>query len=293
MALNKEVWVAQIKEGFYPKGNFLEKSIDFSQFVDNNKIHIPSAGINPDVLINNNTYPIAIVERDDDDNAIPLDKFETVNTLIRRPEAIEYSYDKLESVIKQHRSTLLKSVSTKAAHAYAPLQDTANTPVIMTTGDTSDNGRKMITFYDILTMKERFDAAGIPLEDRYMILHPKHVTDLLRSDIKIFKELTDLKDGEPFKFAGFGMYQFAFMPHYELKSGALKKVAFSAVPTQNRFASVAFQRDEVMRADGEIHMYSRVDDPEERATIVGFDKRFIALPIRGLGVGSIVTDIVA
>ena len=44
-----------------------------------------------------------------------------------------------------------------------------------------------------------------------------------------------------------------------------------------------------MRADGEIYMYSRVDDPEERATIVGFDKRFIALPIRNKGVGAIVS----
>ena len=36
-------------------------------------------------------------------------------------------------------------------------------------------------------------------------------------------------------------------------------------------------------------MYSRENDPEERATIVGFDKRFIALPIRGKGIGAIVS----
>jgi hypothetical protein len=291
MALNKEVWINQIKEGFYPKGNFLEKSVNFSEFVENDKIHVPSAGIDPKVLINNNTYPIAIVGRDDNNNVITLDKFETVNTLVRRPDVIEYSYDKLESVIKQHRSTLLKSCATKAAHAYAPLQDSTNTPVIMTTGGT-ENGRKKMTFGDILTLKERFDAAGIPLEERYLILHPKHVTDMLREDIKIFKELTDLKDGEPFKFAGFGIFQFAFMPHYSVVGGALKKVAFGAVPDGDRFASVAFQKDEVMKADGEIYMYSRVDDPEERATIVGFDKRFISLPIRGLGVGAVVSDLV-
>ena len=47
-----------------------------------------------------------------------------------------------------------------------------------------------------------------------------------------------------------------------------------------------------MKADGDIYMYARVDDPEERATIVGFDKRFIALPIRGKGIGAIVSEVV-
>ena len=44
-----------------------------------------------------------------------------------------------------------------------------------------------------------------------------------------------------------------------------------------------------MKADGEIYMYSKEDDPGERATIVGFDKRFVALPIRGKGIGAIVS----
>ena len=44
-----------------------------------------------------------------------------------------------------------------------------------------------------------------------------------------------------------------------------------------------------MKADGDIYMYSREDDPEQRATIVGFDKRFICLPIRNKGIGAIVS----
>ena len=41
-----------------------------------------------------------------------------------------------------------------------------------------------------------------------------------------------------------------------------------------------------MKADGEVFMYARENDPEERGTIVGFDKRFIALPIRNKGIGA-------
>lgn len=293
MALNKEVWVNQILENFYHDNSFLKHVTDFSELVDNDKIHIPSSGIDPKVLINNTTYPIKVVNRDDADNAIELDKFETENTLVRRPDAIEYSYDKLESVISQHRSTLQKAVAIKAAHAFAPAADTEDTPVITTTGETY-NGRKRLCLNDILTLKERFDDAQIPLENRYIVLQSKHVSDLLREDVKLFKEITDIRDGMPFSFAGFVFYAFPTMPTYRTVSSALKKVAFDAEAEEgDAFASVAFCAKEVMKADGEIYMYATIDDPKERGTIVGFDKRFIALPMRNKGIGAIVSTVVA
>lgn len=289
MALNKEIWINQILSGFYPDDSFLQKVVNYSEFVENDRLHVPSSGLDPKVLINNTTYPIRVVTREDEDNEIQLDKFETENTLVRRPDAIEYSYNKLESVISQHRATLRKSVAMKAAHAYAPNKDTDDTPVILTTGE-AIKGRRRMTFADILTLKERFDAAEIPLSDRYIVLHPKHVSDLLLEDIKLFKELTNIKDGEPFKFGGFGCYQFAQMPTYKTVNGKLTKVPF-ADKASDQFASVAFYAKEVMKADGDIYMYASIDDPKERGTIVGFDKRFVALPIRGKGIGAIVSEI--
>ena len=283
--LNKEIWVNQLMENFYPERSFLRKVLDFSEHVNANKLHIPSSGIDPKVLINNTTYPISVVGREDEDCEIALDKFETENTLVRRPEAIEYSYAKLESVISQHRNTLQAQTARKAVHAFAPSEDSADTPVLTTTGE-AYNGRKRLCANDILALKERFDDALIPLEDRYIILAPKHVSDLLHEDLKLFKEITDLKNGEPFKFAGFGFYAFPYMPTY--RDGV--KVAYDADTLESdMFASVAFYGREVMKADGELYMYSLEDDPRERGTIVGFDKRFIAMPIRNKGIGAIVS----
>lgn len=287
MALNKQIWIGQIMEGFYPSDDFLSKVTDFSQFVEYDALHIASAGVDPKVLVNNSTYPIKVVGREDADQFIQLDKFETENTIVRRPDAIEYSYEKLESVIRQHRSTLRTSVASKAIHAYAPTSNTKDTPLVMTTGATA-NGRKRMTFEDLLRLKEMFDDALIPLENRYIVLHPRHVTDLLLEDLKMFKDLTEIQDGEPRKFAGFGVYQFPHMPTYQIDGETANKVGFDAEKTEN-FASVAFCASEVMKSDGDIYMYSREDDPEERGTIVGFDKRFIALPIRGKGIGAIVS----
>ena len=87
MAINKEVWINQIKENFYPDDSFLQKAVNYDEFVDNDRLHVPISGLDPEVLVNNTTYPIRTVERTDTDSEIVLDKFETVNTIIRRPEA--------------------------------------------------------------------------------------------------------------------------------------------------------------------------------------------------------------
>lgn len=288
MALNKQIWLRQIKEGFYPDDSWLVKLVNNDSLVDNNKIHIPSAGIDPKVIVNNTTYPIKCAPRDDEDNELTLDTFATENTIVRRPDALEYSYDKLESVIRQHRSALCRAVISKAAHAIAPQTDTTYTPLVATSGDVKGN-RHRLCFDDVLALKERFDDADVPQEKRYLVLNPKHVTDLLREDLKLFKDITNIVDGEPVKFAGFGCFSCSAMPTYSISDKQWAKVPYATATTAN-FASIAFQADEVFKADGEFYMYARYDDPEERGSIVGFDKRAIVLPIRNKGIGAIISS---
>lgn len=285
--LQKQIWINQIKKNFYPDSSFLNAVSNLNNLVDNDKINMVEAGMDPDVLINNTTYPIKVEQRVDKPITIELDLFETTNTLVRRPEVIEYSYDQLESVIKGHREMLRVSTAKKAAHAYAPAKDTDYTPVIGTSGNT-DGNRKRLSFVDIVALKSRFDAADMPLEKRYLVLNPLHATDLLLEDIKLFKNLTDTKEGNVFNFAGFNILQFSKTPSYELKNGVWSKCAFGSVNSDS-FCSFAFLADEVMKADGGIHMYSKENDPEQRGAIVGFDKRFIALPFRNKGIGAIVS----
>lgn len=285
--IQKEIWIDQLMENFYPDSSFLKYVRDFSQLSENDAINLAEAGVDPVVMINNNTYPIKIVQRVDTPLRIELDKFETENTLVRRPEVIEYSYDQLESVLMGHRNTLRARTAEKAAHAFSPQKDTPSTPVIETSGDVR-NGRKSLSFEDVFNLKERFDNAGIPFEKRYLVLHPSHITDLLRLDVKTFKDITDIVNGEPKRFAGFSILQFSKPAYYD--STTMEKINFGSTPGANSvFSSFAFYGEEVMKADGEVYMYIREDDPEQRGTIVGFDKRFIALPIRNIGIGSIVS----
>ncbi|NDV83092.1 hypothetical protein [Bacteroides sp. 51] len=287
--LEKEIWINQLMENFYPDSSFLNYVKDFSTLVDNNAINMAEVGVDPKVLINNTTYPIKVVQRVDKLIRIELDVFETENTLVRRPVAIEYSYDQLESVLMGHRNVLRARTAEKAAHAFAPQEDADFTPVITTTGNIV-GARKRITIEDILLLKERFDDMNVPQEGRYLVLNPKHLSDLILFDVKAFKDLTDIVNGQPKRFAGFSILQTSITPKYNATTKG--KVDFDAAPAStDTFCSFAFQGGEVMKADGEVFMYANENDPQERGTIVGFDKRFIALPIRGKGVGAIVSSV--
>ena len=112
-SLNKEIWVDQLMENFYPDSSFLKYGRDFSQLVEYDAINMAEAGLDPVVLVNNKTYPITTIQRIDTPIRIELDKFETENTLVRRPEVIEYAYDQLESVLMGHRNTLRAKTAEK------------------------------------------------------------------------------------------------------------------------------------------------------------------------------------
>lgn len=286
--LNKQIWTDQIQKNFYPAVSFLSYAKDFSQFAEFDIINMAETGFDPQVLINNNTYPINIKQREDIPLSFELDLFETENTLVRNPEAIELSYDKMDSVIYGHKMALQTRTATKAAHAFAPEQNSDFTPVITTTGDDNGEGQKRLKVEDILRLKRKFDVLDIPTDKRFLVLDPRHTEDLILADLKSFKDITGFTDGKPKRFAGFHILEFTKNPTYNATT--LRKEPFGKVKAQtDTFCSFAFSSDEVMKADGSFNMYERMNDPELRGTIIGFDKRFIALPIRNKGIGAIVS----
>ena len=288
MALQKQIWTDQIMTGFYPTASFLNYVKDFSQLADNDIINMADAGFDPTVLVNNTTYPIAITQRVDTPLSFELDLFETENTLVRSPEAVELAYDKMESVIYGHRMALQTKTALKAAHAYAPNSDSEFTPVIRTTGEDNGDGYKRLKIEDILRLKRKFDIMDVPVDKRFLVLDPRHTEDLILYDLKAFKDITDFVNGIPNRFAGFNILEFTKNPVFDNATGVKK--SFGAVATEDDvFSSFAFSSEEVMKADGTVNMFERLNDPELRGTVVGFDKRFIALPLRNKGIGAIVT----
>lgn len=281
--LNKEIWLPELMEGFYGDSSFLKQARDFSPFVDNDKLHMAEAGVNPNVLKNNTIYPIAMAERGDTPLELELNVYDTENTILRHAEKAELSYDKRASVLYGHRMALEMFAMQEAAHNYAPDVNGEFTPILTATGADNGSGVKRLKFEDVLALETAFDEAEIGSEGRVLLLNTQHKNDLRAQDIELYKQVFSEN-----KLFGFQVFSLATkrMPRYNRTTGA--KVAFGAAAAgTDTICSIAFHKDEVMRADGSVDMFYKEKDPELRADILGFQKRGLYLPIRGKGLGTI------
>lgn len=282
--LNKEIWIAEILEGFYPDWSFMSEPRDMSAFVEYNTINLAEAGVDPDVLINNSVWPIAFAQRSDVPIALPLDTYDTENTLVRNVEEIETAYDKMASVTAGHRNALINKFSHKAIHAYAPAANATATPVVSTTGATV-NGFKNITLDDVDELATRFDEIDAPDGSRVLVLHPRHLKQLRSEDRELFKGFVSGK--KDFNLLGFRVYTYSKTPVFNKTSGAKVAYGAAAAPSTDTISSVAFLNTEVCKAQGTIEMFADLKNPGQRGDIIGFQMRGLALPFRAKGLGAI------
>ena len=104
----KEVWTGELVKALRAglEGSWLDGIPDQSSIVENDVIHLVDVGVDPEVLVNNTTYPIEIQELDDKDIAIKLDKFQTKVTPITDDELYAISYDKMQRVKESHSNSI-------------------------------------------------------------------------------------------------------------------------------------------------------------------------------------------
>lgn len=281
--LTKEIWLADLMEKFYPKTSFLSAASNMDQFVENDKINLAEAGVDPDVLINNTSYPVAFAERTDTPYELVLDVYDTEGTVLRNAERIELAYDKRMSVLNGHKNALLQKLAQKAAHAYAPDETGDTTPVLATTGDSTSGAIMPLRFADIIDLKSLYDDMDAP-EDRVLVLNPRHENDLIKQDLELMKAIYS---GTVDKLFGFKLYVYSKTPRFNRSTG--KKVAFgaAAAPTTDTISSFAFVGSEVMKCQGTFKMFERLNDPEQKGDIINFQMRALALPKRNKYMGAI------
>jgi hypothetical protein len=276
--LLKEIWISILMENFYPSGDWLTAGQNMTEFVDNNTINLADCGVDPEVYINNTTYPIQIEERTDTALTIGLDYYDTKNTVVRNATAIQLAYNKAESVVRQHRQALRKKNLQKAAHAYGPAGDSANTPILQLAANGS-----IIDL--IIEAQQKLDDVDAP-EDRILVLNPEHQAKLRKEDKVLYKEIFGQKGTN--ELYGFKVFKTTVTPTYNGTAKTKKAFGAAAAPTTDVKSSLFYVASEVMYADGEYDMYSRLKDPEARGDIIGFQKRFVALPIRNKYIGAII-----
>jgi len=272
--VQKELWTDIIMEGFYPKDDFLAWSRDMSELVEFNTLNLAEAGVDPNLLIDNTTYPIAAAVRTDTPKTIVLRTLDTESTIVRNVEAMESSYNKMESVVRGHRNALRKGSIQLAAHYWAPTSNGTYTPVIGASGTPITGTRKLLTFGDVLAIRARLTNIDADLNAFAMMLNPLHEADLMAEDLKLYKEI--ISSGKIF---GIPFFVNSQTPRFNATTGV--KVAFQAAPAiTDTVASFLWSKDEVMKADGSIDMFAKYSDPDQKGDVINFQKRFVALPFR-------------
>lgn len=283
-----EVWtgelVKQLRGGM--TASFLDGVSDYSAAVNNEVVHLVDVGGDPDVLINNTTYPIAAQELEDGDIALGLDKFQTKKTAVSDDQLFAISYDKMGSVIERHGDAITIAKFKKAAHALAPNSNTAKTPVVPTSGE-DDNGRKKCTRKDIIALKRKLDDLQIPTAGRRLVLCSDHVNDLLEDDQKFRDQYYNYTTGKIANMYGFEVYEFENCPYFT-KEGT--KVPFKNSPSgTDHQASFCFYTKRVFRAQGSTKMYYRdaQTNPDYQQNEVNFRHYYIVLPKKMEALGAI------
>lgn len=285
-----EVWTGELVKKLNAglQATFLNGIPDYSTNVNNEVIHLVDVGGDPDVLVNNTTYPIPIQDLEDGDIAIGLDKFQTKATRVTDDELYAISYDKFGSVVERHRDSIVTVKYKKFAHALAPYSHTAKTPVIQTSGEKDAvSGRNKLTPKDIIALKRAFDNMEVPEDGRVLVLCPDHVNDLLELDQSFKDKYYNYTSGKLMNMYGFEVYTFVNAPYFN-KNGV--KLAYNAVPTAtDHKGSFAFYRPRMFRAQGSTKMYysEAATNPQTQENLVNFRNYDIVLPKKMEAIGAI------
>ena len=278
----KEIWTGELVKALRGRmaGTWLDGVPDNSSLVDNDVIHLVEVGVDPDVLVNNTTYPIDLQALDDADITISLDKFQTKVTPITDDELYALSYDKIARVKESHANAISDAKFGKAAHALCATEHTATTPVLETSGEAdAATGRVRMLPGDIVRMKAALDALKVPADRRRLVLCSDHVNDLLLADQK-FKEQYNVNqtEGRIGRLYGFDIYEFGNNPLYD--TDGKKKDVGAAAGTGEFQCSFAFYTPRVFKATGSTKMYwsAAETDPEYQRNKINFRHHFICLP---------------
>lgn len=279
----KEIWTGEMVKSLrgFVAGTWLDGIPDNSSIVDNDVIHLVDVGVDPEVLVNNTTYPIPLQALDDKDIAVKLDKFQTKVTPITDDELYSISYDKIARVKESHSNAINDAKFGKAAHALCAKGNTATTPVLKTTGEKdAATGRLKMTVKDVLAMKASMDKLGVPTTNRRLVLCTDHVNDLLEGD-QTFKEQynIDRNTGKVGKLYGFDIYEFENTPYYAA-AGTKKAVGDKGGTAGDFHCSFAFYTPRVFKATGSTKMYwsPAENDPEYQRNKVNFRHYFVCMP---------------
>ncbi len=295
-----EIWLkrVQTKISQSEKADFLDgideldvpvTVINEGQVTEQNKIYVPETEFEVDVLINNSAYPIPVQQYSDGTIEITLDKLQTKVVSVSDDKVLGASYKVIDSATKAIVRSLVKTKHKKAAYSIGPAGETADTPILEATGEARPDGRKTLTYEDLVNLKEQLDKLDWPLDGRRLVLQPEHWNDLLRDRKNFGDQLVSYAKGKPMPVVlGFEMTYFPVMPIYN--SNKQKKAYGAIKESGDRVGSVAFVIDKIAKKTGFTRQYflPATQNPRVQANELAYRHYYIVTPYKNKFIAAII-----
>ncbi len=268
--LQKEVWVAGIKENPIPDHSFVNASTDMSEYVENNIIHLAEAGIEPAVFEdyfvgNENPLPIANIQ--DIPHEAVLKTYSSEQTRHRNLQDVELAYKKRESVIGRHKTSLAKNIGKRASFAWSPSVSNAFNKIMnLAAGD---------SILDAMIDMQLFYAQLDKSENLNICLSPEHMARIQKEDKKLYKEIVAAKGGDLY---GFNIFGYSQNPIYT--EAGVKKPFGAALEATDKRSSFIWATDEVFKCFGDVELYANIGDSSIQADTLSFAQRALVGNIR-------------
>lgn len=286
LPVQNELAEKEMLKKFRHENTWLNELPTKNQWVNNDVIKIPVQGSAPNVLINNNIYPIVSNNREDGQVVLALNKYDTENTTVTDDELYALPYEKVSDVQTQHREELEDKTAEHALYSIAPDEDSAETPILETTG--AKNGtRKRLCASDLITLKKKLDKLNVPKTGRVLVLSPDHVADLLEEDKLFQTRYQNTTSGAiADNYYGFKTYEATYAPKY---NAGKEKLPFESVDP-GKEATVVFHKRSTAKASGTVTRYAKdaKENPEYRESTIGFRLYFIGVAFRSEGMAAII-----
>ena len=283
--LNKEIWIRDIVEKFWADNRFISRSVDHSEYVNNHTVHVPQSGVAPKVTKNRSVFPATLTTREDSELTYNLDIYDVPPMLVRNLADVELSYDKRQSVMKQSKEALQEGVYMDTLKKWVP----SGVTTVATTGDseeahvheTATGSRKAMTRAEVEKVKKIFDAQDIPAMGRSILLDAIMYNQLMNSltdaERVSFISGADPVTGVMGKFLGFEF----LMRSSVLTTAAGGTLKSGSAAATDCAAGLAWHKDCVSRALGEVNVFESEKDPTYYGDIVSMAVRAGGSHLRG------------
>ena len=176
MALQHEVWIADIKEQLFKPNPFMSRATDHSMYVNYKTVHVPQAGTAQTVKKNRSVLPATISQRTDSELTYSLNEYTSDPILLTNIEELQINYAKRQSVLGQTNAKLSEVTANQTLYAWAPsgasrqVRTTGSASAIYNPHATATGTRKAITLADIASARAILDKDNVPLEGRVLVM---------------------------------------------------------------------------------------------------------------------------